>query len=307
MNRAAGSSSAEYTSRIDNAVAYINRHLTEPLPLEVLAQAAFFSPFHFHRIFSSIVGETPADFIARLRLERAANLIIADPGRPLTDVALSSGFSSSSVFSRSFRKHFGMSASEWSKKCKTESKNGKENPSCPPYIGTAIHAVSPKRNKTTTMKVKISQQPLRHVAFVANLGGYNTAKISAAWEKLCCWAQANDLFGKDSLMIGVSYDNPDITPADRCRYYACLTVPADIHPGKGIGLMDIPGGRHAIVRFEGTAEKIAGAYRDLYAVWLPRSGYQPADAPCYEIYHRTPDMHSRKKFIMDIYLPLRPL
>jgi AraC family transcriptional regulator len=307
MSYSSDRSFAEYHSRIDRAIAYVNCHLAEPLTLEILADAAYFSPFHFHRIFSMLVGETPGDFINRLRLERAANLILAQDRRSLTDIAFLCGFSSSSVFSRSFRRHFGMSASEWSKKCKVKSKNGEEILSTLPYLGSAIHAFPSTLERSTIMKVEIIHRPSYHVAYVTNLGGYDTVKIGAAWEKLCRWAQANGLMNNETVMIGVSYDNPDITPADRCRYYACLTIPSGITPGNGIGTMDISDGKHAVFHFVGTAEEIAGAYRDLYGSWLPQSGYQPTHAPCYEVYHQTPETHPQKRFVMDICMPVQPL
>ncbi len=66
----------EYIHRINKVIDYIEAHIDGDLSLEILADVASFSPFHFHRIFSAFVGETLNDFIKRLRIEKAASLLI---------------------------------------------------------------------------------------------------------------------------------------------------------------------------------------------------------------------------------------
>jgi AraC family transcriptional regulator len=62
----------DYRERILRVLTHIQEHLDEPLDLEVLARVTCFSSFHFHRIFAAMTGETIADHVRRLRLERAA-------------------------------------------------------------------------------------------------------------------------------------------------------------------------------------------------------------------------------------------
>lgn len=62
----------DYQARILRVLTHIQEHLDEPLDLEALAQVACFSSFHFHRVFAAMTGETIADHVRRLRLERAA-------------------------------------------------------------------------------------------------------------------------------------------------------------------------------------------------------------------------------------------
>ena len=64
-----------YMERIHRAVDYISENLSEEISLGKLADVACFSPFHFHRIFSAMLGETPHNYIERLRMEHAANEI----------------------------------------------------------------------------------------------------------------------------------------------------------------------------------------------------------------------------------------
>jgi AraC family transcriptional regulator len=295
----------EYTSRINTVIHYISEHLDQELPLGQLARVACFSQYHFHRLFSSIMNETPADFVLRLRLEKAANLLIHSELQSITEIAFNSGFSSPSVFSRAFKKHFGISASAWSKKCKTKSKKRKELSFHTAYLDSINSRKAQKKKKT--MNVEVKTLPARHIAYVANMQGYKPEKIKHAWDTLCRWANAHELLHKNSLMLGISFDNPDITPEHKCRYYACIVVPPEMIGNKEIAFMDISGGKYAVFRFEGKSEAIAGAYKQLYSEWLPTSGYQPANQPCCEVYLKSPDWHPYGLFVMDICMPLKPL
>jgi AraC family transcriptional regulator len=77
-----------------------------------MADQACFSPFHFHRIFQDAVGETPTAFLERLRLERAALMLLASE-EPITGLALEVGFRRPETFARRFRAAFGCSARDY--------------------------------------------------------------------------------------------------------------------------------------------------------------------------------------------------
>lgn len=113
-----------YISQINKAIDYIERNIQNDLQLEDIARAANFSPFHFHRIFKAVVGETIAKFTKRVRLEKAAMSLRYDGSKSITQVAFDCGFSSSQVFAREFKNYFGRTATSIeSKNCNTESKN----------------------------------------------------------------------------------------------------------------------------------------------------------------------------------------
>lgn len=105
----------EYLSRINRVMDYIEQNIDEELSLKKLAEVAQFSPFHFHRIFGSMVGETLSQFIQRIRLQKAATFLLANPKTSITDIAFDCGFSSSAHFARSFKELYKISATEWRK------------------------------------------------------------------------------------------------------------------------------------------------------------------------------------------------
>jgi AraC family transcriptional regulator len=99
----------EYISRINKAFDYIDSNIEKPMTLEELAAVANFSKFHFNRIFQSIVGEPPFRFILRVRLEKAASMILTNKNESISNIAFKFGFSDISVFSRNFKSQFNVS------------------------------------------------------------------------------------------------------------------------------------------------------------------------------------------------------
>ena len=102
-----------YLQRLNAVIGYVRENLTDDLSLDTLARIAGFSPFHFHRLFKSLTQETVNDIVVRFRLERAAALLRATPQRPITEIAFDCGFQSVSVFSRTFKKQYGLSPRQW--------------------------------------------------------------------------------------------------------------------------------------------------------------------------------------------------
>jgi AraC family transcriptional regulator len=102
----------KYKILIDQVIQYIESNLSNKISLTEVANVSHFSVYHFHRIFTGIIGETVNDYIVRRRLERAINLLIFKTELSITRVALESGFSSSANFSKAVKLHFGFSPSE---------------------------------------------------------------------------------------------------------------------------------------------------------------------------------------------------
>ncbi|MHC1782003.1 MAG: GyrI-like domain-containing protein [Anaerolineaceae bacterium] len=280
----------EFRSRIERVVTYATAHLEESLTLDTLARQCHFSPYHFHRIFTAIMDETPQDLVNRLRLERAANMLLKT-SFTATEIAHRCGFSSSAVFARSFKKHFGVSASR--------------------YTLDNQHVILPSPSAWpegfTTPEVRIASMPALHLAYIADMKGYSLAAICKAWERLYIWAEIRHLPISEMLVVGISFDDPLITPNEKCRFFACITVPPEVKEDALIGVLDIPASRCAVSRARVTAEQIQFIYRSFYRDWLPDSGLQPANLPSYEIYYETPENSSDGKYLMEVCVPVLPL
>jgi AraC family transcriptional regulator len=265
-----------YKERINKALDFINDHLDGEIHLEDVAKSAFFSSFHFHRIFTSFIGETPDDYIRRLRLEKSARLIQSRKELSITDIAFICGFSTSSLFSRNFRKHFGISPLEWKKSMNRQiiSKNEKAESRTKDY--------DLKRIYKGKLEVEVLKMEAFKIAFVRHLSGYNM-EINNAYKKLFAWATPRGLIKENTKIINIPLDNPEVTPEDKCRIHAGISIEADIEPAKEVSIMDIPAGLYARIKFSGNAEAIEDFYTRFFHDWLAYSGYTADDFPIYNI------------------------
>jgi AraC family transcriptional regulator len=319
----------EYTSRINRVLDYIETHVDEDLTLEDLARVAGFSPYHFHRIFGAMVGETLNTFIQRVRVEKAAAQLINNPKKTVTEVALDCGFSGSATFARAFREYFNMSASQWrssdhlrgdkirqmdDKKSQTFGKTGKDF-DVPSYyteidIQNQRWRVIMQGENGLNAEVEVRDIPEFHIAYVRHVGPYagDSALFGRLFEKLMTWAGPRGLLNfPETKMLTVYHDDPNITDPNKLRISVGISVPKDTPAEGEIGKMTIPAGEYAVARFEIVQEDYTDAWNAVYGGWFPESGYQPADGPCYELYLNNPEEHPEKKHIFDIVIPVKPL
>jgi len=105
---------SDYQHRIHRVFRYIEQHLNTDLSLETVSKEAYFSPYHFHRVFKYITGETLNTYINRQRIENSA-LALIHTNNSITDISLSCGFSSNSSFTRAFKKFYGVSPTAFRK------------------------------------------------------------------------------------------------------------------------------------------------------------------------------------------------
>jgi AraC family transcriptional regulator len=306
-------SRSEYESRMHRVLAYIDLHLDQPLDINVLVEVAHFSPFHFHRLFSSWMGETVGDYLRRRRIEVAAIRLAAQPRTKILNIALSVGFSSAEAFTRAFRGRFGCSPTIWRaqqsaqryENSNSSQMNSKQSQA--PQTLFVEHEVSRNPNKESIMKVTLINREPATVAYLRYLGPYGEP-ISRFWhEKYVPWATMNKL-GADHARYGISYDDPSITAPEQCRYDACAEVAADFAVSGGALKTTIPGGRYAVLSFKGTAKQIGEAWATLLRDWLPSSGLQLDARPCFEYYPKGADYNPETgEFACEICIPVVPL
>ena len=299
----------EYIYRINRVVDYIEANLDKELSLEVLAEVALFSPFHFHRIFSAFVGETINEYVKRKRLEKSASLLMMDPDESISEIAYYCGFNSVSVFCRNFKNYFGKSAQEYreimlvekSKISQLNSKNGKLDHSNSNYICD----IESLKNIIMNKKIEIKEMESLNLIYCRHMGEFN--KIGQAYGKLMNWAGPRGLLSNPNLKtVTVYHDDPSVTKMEKVRQSACITIDRPVETEGEVGNLTIPSGKYVVGSFEIDAMQFKEAW-DAVCLWLSESGYQPADANPYELYHNDHEKHPEKKFIVDICIPVKPM
>lgn len=297
----------DYIGRINKVIDYVEGNLDKELSLTKLSRIACFSPFHFHRIFTMLTGETLNAFINRKRIEKTACVLMDDSDISFADVGFKYGFNSAASFSRAFKKFYGVSPTEFknskehqfSKIGKVESKNGKSTVAFEQYI-CSINNI--KNWIKMNAQIVVKEMPELMVAYVNHVGEFN--QIGLAYEKLMRWAGPKGLLAGANFKTATLYhDNPKVTDISKVRQSACITLGHEIKAEGEIGTRTIAKGKYAVGRFEITDREFGMAW-DSMCVWVAENGYKSTDADYYELYHNDHNEHPERKFILDICIPV---
>jgi AraC family transcriptional regulator len=152
------------------------------------------------------------------------------------------------------------------------------------------------------MSIEILERPALHLASVRHVGSYMT--IREAFQRLNDLVTAAGLANRDTLLIGIYHDDPSITPEDKLRSDAAITVPPKTKLPSGLTEMVIPAGRYAHTTHVGPYAGLGDVWNHLRNEWLPRSGEQLGDGMSYEVYRNTPMNAKPDELVTDLYLPL---
>lgn len=322
----------DYIARINRVIDFIDENLDQELTLEKLAAVANFSPYHFHRIFSAMVGETLFQFIQRARLQKACKKLIESQSMTVTEIAYSCGFSSPSAFARAFKEFYGCSASEYREAKNVSKSNLSESNSNLCILNSnkrkailedsfyfssvfnnnfqnTIWSLKMKNSEIQT-NVEVKELPEMHFAYVRNIGPYknNPKLFETLFGKIFAWAGPRGLFQvPETKMLAVYHDDPSMTDESKLRISVGITVAPDTKVEGEIGKMIIPSGKYALAHFEIGINQYEEAWNLVYGGWLPESGYETDDRPCFEMYLNDPKTHPQNKHILNICVPVKPM
>ncbi|PKF48951.1 AraC family transcriptional regulator [Enterovibrio nigricans] len=278
----------DYKKRLTPVIRYLEKHFNEPLNLNEVASLANLSPYHFHRIFKAVQGETLGDFIRRLRLEKAAHDLFIRK-EPVLNIALEYGFSSSQSLAKAFSQHFGVTPTGFreaetyeafslltrnSKIGHSLRKNGNVTLSDDLYTGS-------------NTSIRSSQMETQHfnaskLAYVRVVGPYGQG-YEEPCGRLYQWAGAKGFAANTCIFI--YHDNPEITPDDKCRTDICLMVGNETEVPTGIELQDFPGGTYCTIRRTiSDSSEYAPAWDELMSGVI-EAGLESENRPCFELYH----------------------
>lgn len=296
-------SSIIYNQRINKVIDYVNSPLNKSFSIEELAAVANFSPFHFHRIFMAVTGETLNAFTNRVRLEKAARLL-KFARRPIADIAYESGFSSPAIFSRAFKQYYGFSATAYRNGHPIE--NSKISKAVLPFH--SFLCSTDEKELTKMFPVEIREMPSRRIAYIRLINAFGKGLVPPAYDEMIQWAKTHQLFESETI-FGMSVDDPMVTPAEKYRYEVCMTIPEKLNPEQTgrIEFLTLPAARYAITRAVGDIRQVATGFYFLFNHWLINSDYEPEHAGSLEIYRDKSLINRHDYFDMELFIPIKPI
>ena len=273
--------------RIMKVIDFIENHLDSDVLIKDLAQLAYYSEFHFCRIFQSCTGESIYAFKKRLLLERSVKHLLYSE-KSMTEIAFDCGYESQSSFNKSFKKYYSLTPSE-----------------------VRSQKILVKNNQLTKLIVRNKMIPIiknlkqMNVISARAKGDYATSS-SKAWGKIMKFAYSNKLMNKQTKMIGISHDDPNVTPDAHIRYDACLDLNTKLELADGLKSQTIAGGQYAVFLHKGSYQKLANSYSYIFSDWLSECKYKLRDLPCFEMYlNRDPRRTKPENLKTEIYIPIQ--
>ncbi len=273
-----------YATRIQRVAEFVSDHLDEEISLDRLSEEARLSPYHFHRIYASVIGETVGDTVRRLRLHRAAFELI-ETQKPIASIARRAGYGSSAAFTRAFGGSYGVPPGAYRRGERARDPD-----------------TSTPSGEHPMYQVTVERTPPVRLAAMDHRGDYN--EIGKTFDPLFAWAGMRGLLGPQTRSFGVYYDDPDATPARDLRSVAGLMVGADFKPDGRVKIIELPEMIVATLIHKGPYAELRGAYRYLYRSWLPKSGREPGDTPCFEEYLNNPRATPPTEWLTRVSMPL---
>lgn len=270
---------AEYYKAINRVLDYINDHLQDNNDLETLAQVACISPFHFHRIFKAIIGENPAQYIQRLRLEHVAeNLRTNDTS--LDRLATESGYNSMQALSKAFKKYFGI----------------------PP----SIYKITPSRwavSRAGQLFPRICKIYPKHIIYLRSIDP--EATYNNIWQKLYSFAIFSNLLYEGSESLGACFELPD-NPDQKPEFCPCLSIEYPITSRNNIEYKEIREGIYAVFTHKGAYKHLTELYKKIWYIWFPESRYNFRDDIIFEKYLNNPASTDENELLTEVYIPVIP-
>lgn len=271
-----------YSRRLMRVVQTLWQDLTRVYTTEQLAAVAHFSPFHFHRIYREMMGETVVATQQRLRLHYASR-DLAQIDLPLIRVAQRAGYQSSAAFVRSFAATHGVTPSV--------------------YRRQRLSHLQSRINQELDMyqlEFRLITAPI-HLAARRHIGSY--LDIGEAFSLLQLAGAALPVL-PDARWLGLYHDDPQTIAPAQLRSDACVEISAEGDLPADVQRAQIPAGRYAVIEHRGPYSELEPAYHWLFGVWLPASGEQALALPTIESYLNDPCTTAPKDLRTEIWLAL---
>lgn len=292
-----------YRRRINKAIDFVNSNLDRNISLEELAAESFFSPYHFHRIFVAVTGESVHNFTTRMQLEKAAKLLTFSK-QAIAAIAYECCFSSPATFSRSFKKYFGVSASTYRKEKKIE--NSKICKDLFPI--EQYHYDMNEAELRKTFPVIVQSFPERKIGYIRVPNSFEDGVVIEAFSQLIKWAKKAGIFESEKV-FGMSKDDPLTTPKDKYTYEVCITLPENfkVKADHYIDTMTMPACKYAVTKVSGDFNLAATGINFLYNTWLINSEYEPEHLPGLEIFNDKSAICDWSHLDLDLCIPVKAI
>lgn len=279
-----------YQQRLERVVRYIDQNLDQDLEVNQLAEVAYFSPYHFHRIYREMMGEAVNATVRRYRLHHAARALISSE-QPISTISKKARYGSVEAFGRAFAKAYSFTPAQYRKKRRAH------------HFFDTEHALPSRQLEEKTMfTIEMMDLPEKRLISLPHAGDY--MQIGHKFDQLLMQAGTLGLMKEDTPIIGLYYGDPQSIPVEELRSAACVGIDesdfSKIQSGSYVEQV-IPKGQYATLLFKGPYPEISSAYSWMFGEWLPSSGLHAGDFPAMEEYLNDPKTTAPEELLTRIH------
>lgn len=295
----------DYKKRLNTVFQYIDANLEAELSLQDVAEVAHFSPFHFHRIFKTLTGETLLEFISRRRIEKSV-IALLHTDENISVIAHQFGYGDNASYTKAFKRIYSISPTEFRRQ--NENKYTKISAS-KSKIGQTIQTTETYLRIIDNLKIwidmnaQIEVKALKEMnyAYIACLGSH---ELENAFQKLISWATSQGIMTAETKMMTIYHDSLKVTDESKARMSACIITETPINAEGEIGVSRISSGTCIVSRFAIPPEKFGESWAGLF-LWMNEHGHKKAEGDPFEIYHSNFNEHPDNIAIVDFCIPVQ--
>lgn len=235
-----------YNQKVNQVIDYISANLHTPLQLDSIAGKMNVSQRQLLRIMRSALNESLYSYIARQRVERAV-LYMQIEKMSLKKLSEMVGYDNPQSFSKAFRKQMGISPKTYIKS-----------------LQTRIEGYVQGSGGMNNLQHEINNFEGLELVYIRVFGKYGEEEpYEMTWNKLIDFLKENQAFTPETRFIGLSFDDPNVTNASQCRFYACASVQKKIMPTGEFGTILLREGKYAIYTLTGSYSGLQELYDNI--------------------------------------------
>ncbi|MCF2874840.1 MULTISPECIES: GyrI-like domain-containing protein [unclassified Tenacibaculum] len=279
-----------YKNRLQQVVSYVRTQYNEKILIEELEELSNFSYRNLQRIFKAYYNETIGAYVTRLKIENGAKMLLFTKDE-IKKIAENVGYSDVQSFSKSFKKHFGITPAIY--------RNRREE------------ILKKNSNKTNTImpfyEDRITVLETKKVVYKTYKGDYYSNKVDEIWDQLLEEVESYKVEIDELESFGIIWDEPFISESINYNYDACLVIDDTLKiPDKKFKVKNIPSKKYAVFTHIGDYKSISKTYDKIFSSWLFATDKEISEDPFLEFYTKH-ESHTEnpKEYETEIYVPLK--
>lgn len=279
--------------RFFNSINFVEQHLYDKISVHEIAAASYYSTYHFCRIFKTLVGDSPKEYLRKRRLTVAAErLLKEDIG--ILHLALDCQFGSQEAFTRAFKDLFQITPAQYRKQNVPFRLLYREK--------FSPHMLHYLQNRLS-MEPEIIAKPAMNVVGMVTQYDHDDLNLHLLWSAFKPYVgNILNCTGTDAFGIYESYE--EYNEEVNFSYVCAVEVSSFEHIPEGMTSRVIPEQTYAKFTHKGALANLHETLRYIWGSWLPKSKYEYLEKPDFELYPQGFNDNDPEN-ILYLYIPVR--